>query len=176
AATLPGLPAPGLGAVRGRLDRFESWGRVEGAMEPAGRFQLDYRVARQGDAWQVRRADVALPGTAARLALSGRVVLPATPANGSSSLDADVQASWRDAAWPPRGKASFASRSGEAHVVVHASGASPATAAAANPGKGVRTANAKAAVTGSTAGGSGGTAGGSGDAAGEGTAGSLTSE
>jgi translocation and assembly module TamB len=127
-ADLPDLPASGEVAVRGRLDRFDSWGTVAGAMAPAGAFQLAYRVARQGDAWQVQQADLALPGTPARLGLRGRVVLPSTPASGASSLDVDLQASWRDAAWPPRGKASFASPRGEAHVVAHASGASPAAA------------------------------------------------
>src|SRR5205807_3385635 len=110
-------------AARGSLDHFDSWGAIAGAMAPAGNFHVDYRVARQGDAWQVRQADLTLPGTPSRLALRGRVLLPATAANGAGNLDLDLQASWRDAAWPPRGKPSFASPRGEAHVVAHASGA-----------------------------------------------------
>jgi translocation and assembly module TamB len=128
---LPDLQASGQAAARGSLDRFESWGAVAGTMAPAGSFHVDYRVARQGDAWQVRQAELTLPGTPARVALSGRVLLPATAANGAGNLDLDLQASWRDAAWPPRGKASFASPRGEAHVVVHASSPNPASPAAA---------------------------------------------
>jgi translocation and assembly module TamB len=185
-ADLPDLPASGQVAARGTLDRFDSWGTVAGAMAPAGPFQVAYRVTRQGDAWQVQQADLALPGTPARLALRGRVVLPSTPASGASSLDVDLQASWRDAAWPPRGKASFASPRGEAHVVAHASGASPAAASAGTgEPQGSRAANAKAAVTGAGAAGTGGAnpagaAGAAGAAGGMGAggepAGSLTSE
>jgi len=119
-ADLPDLQASGQAAARGSLDHFDSWGAVAGAMAPAGSFHLDYRVSRQGDAWQVRQADLTLPGTPSRVALRGRVLLPATAANGAGNLDLDLLASWRDAAWPPRGKASFASPRGEAHVVVHA--------------------------------------------------------
>jgi translocation and assembly module TamB len=125
-ADLPDLPASGQVAIRGSVASFDSWGAVEGAMAPAGNFHLDYRVTRQGDAWQVRQADLTLPGTPARVALRGRAVLPAAAASGAGNLDVDLQASWRDAAWPPRGKASFASPRGEAHVVAHASGGNPA--------------------------------------------------
>jgi translocation and assembly module TamB len=121
-ADLPDLPASGQVAIRGSVASFDSWGAVEAAMAPAGNFHLDYRVTRQGDAWQVRQADLTLPGTPARVALRGRAVLPATAANGAGNLDVDLTASWRDAAWPPRGKAAFASPRGEAHVVAHASG------------------------------------------------------
>jgi translocation and assembly module TamB len=170
-ADLPDLPASGQVAVRGTLARFDSWGAVDGAMAPAGRFHVDYRVARDGDAWQVHQADVALPGTPSRLALRGKVVLPATAANGASNLDLDLAASWRDAAWPPRGKASFSSPRGEAHVVARASGANPAGPAAAQTARSAaatgspaargragevtqptRAANAQAAVTGSAGG------------------------
>ncbi|HYL04694.1 MAG TPA: translocation/assembly module TamB domain-containing protein, partial [Thermoanaerobaculia bacterium] len=130
-ADLPDLQASGQAAARGSLDRFDSWGAVAGAMAPAGSFHLDYRVSRQGDAWQVQQADLTLPGTPSRVALRGRVLLPATAASGAGNLDLDLQASWRDAAWPPRGKASFASPRGEAHVAVHAGGAHPAGQAAA---------------------------------------------
>ncbi len=130
---LPDLPAAGQVAARGSLAKFESWGAVAGAMAPAGSFRLDYRVARDGDAWQVRQADLTLPGTASRVALRGRVVLPAAAANGAGDLDLDLQANWHDAAWPPRGKPAFASPSGEAHVVVHAGGANPAAAAGGAP-------------------------------------------
>ena len=196
-ADLPDLPASGQIAIRGSVAQFDSWGAVEGAMAPAGNFRLDYRVTRQGDAWQVHQADVTLPGTPSRVALRGRVVLPATASNGASNLDVDLQASWRDAAWPPRGKAAFASPRGEAHVVARASGANPAGPAAAqaarealaNPENGAaagasgargaqagapgeaaqptRAANAKAAVTGGS--GTGGSGGGA-------PAGSLSSE
>lgn len=125
-ADLPDLQVSGQAAARGDLAHFDSWGAIAGAMAPAGAFHVDYRVARQGDAWQVRQADLALPGTPARLALRGRVLLPATAANGAGNLDLDLLASWRDAAWPPRGKAAFASPRGEAHVVAHSSGGSAA--------------------------------------------------
>src|ERR1700674_3358817 len=167
-ADLPDLPASGQIAIRGSGAQFDSWGAVEGAMAPAGNFRLDYRVTRQGDAWQVHQADVTLPGTPSRVALRGRVVLPATASNGASNLDVDLQASWRDAAWPPRGKAAFASPRGEAHVVAGASGARGAQAGA--PGEAAqptRAANAKAAVTGGS--GTGGSGGGA-------PAGSLSSE
>jgi translocation and assembly module TamB len=121
-ADLPDLPASGQITIRGSVARFDSWGAIEGAMAPAGNFRLDYRVTRQGDAWQVHQADLTLPGTPSRVALRGRVVLPVTAANGASNLDLDLQASWRDAAWPPRGKAAFASPRGEAHVLARASG------------------------------------------------------
>ncbi|HXO28119.1 MAG TPA: hypothetical protein VOA80_12290 [Thermoanaerobaculia bacterium] len=136
-ADLPDLPASGQVAIRGSVASFDSWGTVEAAMAPAGNFHLDYRVTRQGDAWQVRQADLTLPGTPARVALRGRAVLPATAANGAGNLDVDLTASWRDAAWPPRGKAAFASPRGEAHVVAHASGggtAAPGGAGATAPG------------------------------------------
>jgi translocation and assembly module TamB len=135
-ADLPDLPASGQVAVRGSVASFDSWGAVEGAMAPAGNFRLDYRVTRQGDAWQVRQADLTLPGTPARVALRGRVVLPATAANGAGNLDVDLLASWRDAAWPPRGKAAFASPRGEAHVVAHASGGNPAVTGGGAPAPG----------------------------------------
>jgi translocation and assembly module TamB len=38
------------------------------------------------------------------------------PRNPAQHLDIDATASWRDLAWPPRGKASFASARGEAHI------------------------------------------------------------
>ncbi len=133
-ADLPDLQVSGQAAARGSLAHFDSWGALEGALAPAGNFHVDYRVARQGDAWQVRQADLTLPGTPSRLALRGRVLLPATAANGAGNLDLDLLASWRDAAWPPRGKASFASPRGEAHVVAHASGGSAAPQAAVTGG------------------------------------------
>jgi translocation and assembly module TamB len=121
-ADLPDLPASGVVAARGTLDHLDSSGTLEGSMAPAGRFHLDYQLARRGDAWQVQRADVTLPGTPARASLSGRVALPSAPGGGGlGALDVDLRASWRDATWPPRGKPSFASPSGEAHVTAHAS-------------------------------------------------------
>ncbi len=155
-ADLPDLPASGLLTASGSLDRFTSAGTVEGTMEPAGRFRVDYQIERQGDAWQVRQANVALPGTPVRLALSGRVDLPAAPAAAASgaNLDADLHASWTALAWPPRGKASFASPRGAAHLVAHARG--PAT----TPGR------LPTAATSPPAGGAGGAS----------AAGSLTSE
>jgi translocation and assembly module TamB len=173
-ADLPDLPASGQVAVRGTLARFDSWGAVDGAMDPAGRFHLDYRVARDGDHWQVHQADLALPGTPSRVALRGRVTLPATAANGASNLDLDLTASWRNAAWPPRGKPSFASPQGEAHIIARASGANPAGPAAAQTARAAaagsptgqsqagkvtqptRAANAQAAVTGGAGGPGGG--------------------
>jgi translocation and assembly module TamB len=135
-ADLPDLQVSGQAAARGSLDRFDSWGALGGALAPVGDFHLDYRVARQGDAWQVRQADLALPGTPSRLALRGHVLLPATAANGAGNLDVDLLASWRDAAWPPRGKAAFASPRGEAHVVAHASGGSGGANGGGSGGKG----------------------------------------
>lgn len=133
---LPDLPASGMLTARGSLDAFTSAGTLVGAMAPAGDFRLDYQIERQGDAWQVRQASVALPGTPAHLALSGRVALPpaAGGAPGAANLDADLHASWTDLAWPPRGKASFASPRGAAHVVAHARSAAAAAGAAAASG------------------------------------------
>jgi translocation and assembly module TamB len=156
-ADLPDLPASGLLTASGSLDRFTSAGTVEGTMEPAGRFRVDYQIERQGDAWQVRQANVALPGTPVRLALSGRIDLPAAAAPAASgangpNLDADLHASWTDLTWPPRGKASFASPRGAAHLVAHARGPAttpgrPPTAATSPPAGGAGGASAAGSLT-----------------------------
>ncbi len=136
---LPDLPASGTVAARGTVDRFDSWGAIDGAMDPVGRFHLDFQASRvppahTGDAWQVQKAQLTLPGTPLQLALSGKVELPAPPAQTAAApaapaktatlVDADLHATWRNLAWPPRGTASFASPSGDAHVTAHMGSAS----------------------------------------------------
>jgi hypothetical protein len=62
-ADLPDLPASGVVAARGTLDRLDSSGTIEGSMAPAGRFHLDYQLARRGDAWRCRPPLAAAPST-----------------------------------------------------------------------------------------------------------------
>jgi translocation and assembly module TamB len=49
-------------------------------------------------------------------AKAAQKVAQSLPQNPAQHLDVDLTASWHDLAWPPRGKASFASARGEAHV------------------------------------------------------------
>ncbi len=116
--TLPALTAAGSVTAKGTLDDLTSAGTVEVAvpasLAPTGPVAISYRLARQGgETYRLDAADVTFPGTPTALHAAGRFTLTA-----DQKLSADSTLSWRSLAWPPRGKASFASAAGQAHVVV----------------------------------------------------------
>ncbi|HTQ80936.1 MAG TPA: translocation/assembly module TamB domain-containing protein, partial [Thermoanaerobaculia bacterium] len=121
-ADLPDLPASGEVAGRGSLAAFTSDGTVRGRFAPAGDFAVRYRLAREGkdgETWRIEKADVTLPGTSTHLSASGSFTQPAAPPGQSAPLTAQADLTWQSLAWPPRGKASFASPEGHAKVEAH---------------------------------------------------------
>lgn len=114
-ASFPAVTASGSVTAKGTLDDFTSAGTVSGDLAPVGAVAVSYRLARLarlgGETYRLDAADVAFPGTPTRVHAAGRFTLAA-----DQKLAADAALSWRSLAWPPRGKASFASAAGEAKV------------------------------------------------------------
>ncbi len=139
-ASLPALTASGTIAAKGTLDDFTSTGRIAGVVEGAlaglapgaiGPVAVSWSLAHQkGDTYRLDAADVAFPGTPARLHAAGRFTASSDQTKGADAkaqrLAVDAALSWQGLAWPPRGKASFASASGQAKIA--ASGTSEALA------------------------------------------------
>lgn len=102
-ADLPNLPASGDVAIQGNLEEFTSQGNVRGLVEELGRVQANYRLARNGDTWNIERADIALPGTPSRITAQGVVTTK------GKEVDFQAKASWQNLAWPLRGAPPVAS-------------------------------------------------------------------
>lgn len=96
-ADLPNMPASGQIALKGDLENFTSLGTVEGVVEQVGPVRADYSLEREGELWRIQRADVALPGTRARVSANGTLKFD------GKNLDMNARASWQNLAWPLRG-------------------------------------------------------------------------
>ncbi|HET9227216.1 MAG TPA: hypothetical protein VFR31_11145, partial [Thermoanaerobaculia bacterium] len=109
-ADLPNLPASGQIAIKGNLENFTSLGTVEGVVEQVGPVRADYSLEREGELWRIQSADVALPGTRARVSANGTLKFD------GKNLDMNAKASWQNLAWPLRGEPVAASRKGTATI------------------------------------------------------------
>lgn len=110
-ADLPDMPASGQIAIKGDLESFTSLGTVEGVVEQVGAVRADYSLEREGELWKIESADIALPGTRARVSANGTLKLD------GENLDINAKASWQNLAWPLRGAEPVAaSRKGTATV------------------------------------------------------------
>ena len=110
-ADLPNMPASGQIAIKGDLENFTSLGTVEGVVEQVGAVRADYSLEREGELWKIESADVALPGTRARVSANGTLKFD------GENLDMNAKASWENVAWPLRGAEPVAaSRKGTATV------------------------------------------------------------
>jgi translocation and assembly module TamB len=97
--------------AHGPVDTLASSGTVEATLAPFGRLAAVYQVTRQGETWRIEKADLSLPGTPTRASVTGRVTVPK-----SGTLGFDVNAAWRDVAWPLRGTPTVRSAAGQAAV------------------------------------------------------------
>ena len=110
-ADLPDMPASGQVSLKGNLENFTSAGTIESVVEQLGAVRADYSLDREGEIWRIRSADVALPGTRARLTANGTLKLD------GEELDIRAEASWKNLAWPLRGAEPVAaSREGTATI------------------------------------------------------------
>ncbi|HEX7183489.1 MAG TPA: translocation/assembly module TamB domain-containing protein [Thermoanaerobaculia bacterium] len=98
---LPDMPASGEVRLKGEIEAFTSTGTVRGRVEQAGGpVAVTYRLARDGERWQIDQADVTLPGTPTRLDARGLLTLKDEKNGG---LDFQGQVDWRNLRWPLRG-------------------------------------------------------------------------
>jgi translocation and assembly module TamB len=111
-ADLPDLPARGEITAKGDIEAFTSAGTVRGQVEQAGGpVEVTYDLARDGERWTIRQADIALPGTPTRIDAKGLLTVQ------EKNLEIQVQAGWRNLRWPLRGGApTVASSRGNATV------------------------------------------------------------
>lgn len=98
---LPDMPASGEVRVKGQIEAFSSAGTVRGRVEQAGGpVAVTYRLARDGERWQINQADVTLPGTPTRVDARGLLTLR-DERNGGLGFEGQVD--WRNLRWPLRG-------------------------------------------------------------------------
>jgi translocation and assembly module TamB len=111
-ADLPDLPARGEISAKGEIEAFTSTGTVRGTVEQAGGpVEVAYDLARDGERWTIRQADIALPGTPTRIDAKGLLTVQ------DKNVEIQVQAGWRNLRWPLRGGAPMvASSRGNATV------------------------------------------------------------
>jgi translocation and assembly module TamB len=111
-ADLPDLPARGEVSAKGEIEAFTSAGTVRGQVEQAGGpVEVAYDLAREGERWTIRKADIALPGTPTRIDAKGLLTVQ------DKNVEIQVQAGWRNLRWPLRGGAPMvASSRGNATV------------------------------------------------------------
>lgn len=93
----PDLPARGEVTFQGEVEAFTSTGTIRGELEQAGGpVAVSYRLTREGERWNIQRAEIQLPGEPTRIIAEGQLT------SRGEELDFTAEAAWQDLRWPLR--------------------------------------------------------------------------